>query len=86
MSSTGFALGEKRASYFVSIHCYLEGITSRYDKQLRLIIFYSYSQVQNKRGGGQNKRGGFKDFEKLINGGVKISGGWGQNIKEERRK
>ena len=80
MSSTGFALGEKRASYFVSIHCYTEGITSRYDKQLRLIIFYSYSQVQNKRGGG------FKDFEKLINGGVKISGGWGQNIKEERRK
>ena len=25
--------------------------------------------------GGQNKRGDFKDFEKLINGGVKISGG-----------
>ena len=37
--------------------------------------------------GGQNKWGGFKDFEKLINGGVKISGGgWGQNIKEKRRK
>ena len=44
-----------------------------------------YSQVHNKRG-GQNKRGGFKDFEKLINGGVKISGGVGQNIKEKRRK
>ena len=27
-----------------------------------------YSQVHNKRG-GQNKRGGFKDIEKLINGG-----------------
>ena len=37
-------------------------------------------------GGGQNKRGGFKDFEKLINGGVKISGGVGQNIEEKRRK
>ena len=44
-----------------------------------------YSQVHNKRG-GQNKRGGFKDFGKLINGGFKISGGWGQNIKEKRRK
>ena len=28
-------------------------------------------------GGGQNKRGSFKDFEKLINEGVKISGGGG---------
>ena len=37
-------------------------------------------------GRGQNKQGGFKDFEKLINRGVKISGGWGQNIKEKRRK
>ena len=41
-----------------------------------------YSRVHNKRGGGQNKRGSFKDFEKLINGGVKISGGWGQNLKK----
>ena len=32
--------------------------------------------------------GGYKDFEKLINGGVKISGGgeWGQNIKEKSQK
>ena len=41
-------------------------------------------------GGGQNERGGFKDFEKLINGGVKISGGGGQdvgqNIEEKKRK
>ena len=36
---------------------------------------YQYSQVHNEQG-GQNKRGGFKDFEKLIDGGVKISGGW----------
>ena len=38
--------------------------------------------------GGQNKWGGFKDFEKLINGGGqnKWGGGWGQNIKEKRRK
>ena len=35
------------------------------DDTLRFII----------NGGGQNKRGGFKDFEKLLNGGVKISGG-----------
>ena len=32
-------------------------------------------------GGGQNKRGNFKDFEKLINGGVKISGGGGRGDK-----
>ena len=46
-----------------------------------------YSQVHNKRGVKIN-RGGFKDFEKLINGGgVKISGGGvGQNIEEKRRK
>ena len=56
----------------------------RREKQVNLC----YSQVHNKRG-GQNKRGGgFKDFEILINGGgAKISGGgWGQNIKEKRRK
>ena len=29
---------------------------------------------------------GFKDFEKLLNGGgIKINGGWGQNMKEKRR-
>ena len=32
-----------------------------------------------------NGRGGFKDFEKLINGGG-LSGGLGQNMKEKRRK
>ena len=31
-------------------------------------------------------RGGFKDFEKLLNRGVKIDKGWEQNIKEKRRK
>ena len=37
-------------------------------------------------GGGQIKRGNFKDFEKLLNGGgVKINGG-GNDIKEKRRK
>ena len=39
-----------------------------------------YSKVHNKRGVKINGRKGFKDFEKLINGGV------GQNIKEKRRK
>ena len=34
-----------------------------------------YSKVHNKRGVKING-GNFKDFEKLINGGVKISGGW----------
>ena len=32
---------------------------------------------------------GFRDFENLLNGGSKLSGGglrWGQNIKEKRRK
>ena len=33
------------------------------------------SKVHNKRGVKING-GGFKDFEKLINGGVKISEGW----------
>ena len=34
-------------------------------------------------GGGQNKRGGFEDFEKLISGGGQNKrGGWGQNRKE----
>ena len=37
-------------------------------------------------GGGQNKQGGFKEFQKLISEEVKISGGWGQNIKEKRQK
>ena len=48
-----------------------------------------FSQVHNKWGGQNKWGGGFKDFEKLINEGVKISGGggvWGQNIKEKRRK
>ena len=36
-------------------------------------------------GGGQIKWGGFKDFEKLLNGGVKLNGGGAleQNIKEK---
>ena len=34
-------------------------------------VFFSYSQVHNKRGGG-----GLKDFKKLLNGG------WEQNIKK----
>ena len=29
---------------------------------------------------------GFKDFEKLLNRGVKINGDWEQNIKEKRGK
>ena len=33
--------------------------------------------------GGQNKWGGFKDFEKLINGGVKISRGVGTKKKRD---
>ena len=37
------------------------------------------SQVHNKRG-GQIKRVGFKDFEKLLNGEVKISGTGGNKI------
>ena len=39
-------------------------------------------------GGGQMKwgRGGFKDFDKLLNRGVKINGGWEYNIKEKRWK
>ena len=28
--------------------------------------------------------GGFKDFDKLLNRGVKINGGWEYNIKEKR--
>ena len=36
--------------------------------------------------GGQNKRGGFKDFEKLINGGVKISRGVGTKYKRKKTK
>ena len=44
-----------------------------------------YSQVHNKRG-GQNKRGGFKDFEKLINGGVKISAGGWVETKHKRKE
>ena len=39
-----------------------------------------YFQVHNKRGAD------FEDFEKLLNGRVKINGGWEQNIKEKRRK
>ena len=43
-----------------------------------------YSLVHNKWGGG------FKAFEKLINGGGQnkqgVGGGWGQNIKEKRPK
>ena len=37
-----------------------------------------YSQVPNKLGGGgwgQNKRGGWKNFQNLINGRVEINGG-----------
>ena len=30
-------------------------------------------------------RGNFKDFEKLLNRGVKINGGWEQNIREEKK-
>ena len=42
-----------------------------------------YSQVHNKWEGGQINGGeGFKDLEKLLNSGVKINGGWEQNIKE----
>ena len=37
-------------------------------------------------GGGQNKRGGFKNFEKLINGGVKISGRVGTKYKRKETK
>ena len=46
------------------------------------LLFQSYSQVHNKRGGGFkiNEGGGLKDFEKLLNGG------WEQNIKGKRRK
>ena len=36
----------------------------------------AYSQIHNKRGGVKINGGGFKDFEKLLNGWVKISGGW----------
>ena len=38
------------------------------------------------RGGGQNKRGGFKGLEKLMNGGVKISGGVGTKYKRKETK
>ena len=41
MSSTRFASLENRASVFVFKHCYIEGIMSRCDKQLILIIFCS---------------------------------------------
>ena len=50
----------------------------KYDKYYQTNMA-QYSQVHNKWG-GQNKRGGFKDFEKLLNGGVKISGGGGDKI------
>ena len=37
-------------------------------------------------GGGQNKQGGFKEFQKLINEGVKISGGVGTKYKRKETK
>ena len=46
----------------------------------------NYSQVHNKWGGQIKRGGGFKDFEKLLNGEVKMKGGWEQSIKEMRRK
>ena len=45
-----------------------------------------YSRVHNKRGGGPNKRGGFKDFEKLISGGVKNKRGGGAKYKRKETK
>ena len=45
-----------------------------------------YSQVHDKRGGGQIKRGDFKDFEKLLNGGDKINGEVGTKYKREETK
>ena len=51
-------------------------------EQLLIVI---YSQVHNKWGVKLNGRF-FKDFDKLLNGVVKINGGWKQNIKEKRRK
>ena len=37
-------------------------------------------------GGGQNKRGGFKDFEKLINGGGQNKRGKGTKYKRKETK
>ena len=37
-------------------------------------------------GGDQNKWRGFKDLEKLINRGIKISGGWGVGTKYKRKE
>ena len=44
-----------------------------------------YSQVHNRRG-DQNKRGGFKDFEKLINGGDQYKRGLGTKYKRKETK
>ena len=48
--------------------------------------FKLYSQVHNKQGVKINGGGGFKDFEKLLNGGVKISGGVGTKYKRKETK
>ena len=50
MSFTRFALGEKPSFLFVFKHCYIEGTMSGYDKQLILIIFWTFQgpRVLNK--------------------------------------
>ena len=44
------------------------------------------SIYQPYKRGGAKITGGFKDFEKLLNGGVKISGGIGTKYKRKETK
>ena len=46
MSFTRFALGEKPSFSFVFKHCYIEGTMSGYDKQLILIIFWTFQGLE----------------------------------------
>ena len=54
----------------------LQLVSAPLDPTLRFMI----------NGGGQIKRGDFKDFEKLLNGGDKINGEVGTKYKREETK
>ena len=50
------------------------------------IIYGAYFRFIINGGGGQNKRGAFKDFEKLINGGGQNKRGVGIKYKRKETK
>ena len=55
-------LGKNRASVFVFIHCYIEGVIPGYDKQLSFIIFYSKRWKIRPFQDFQGPQPKFKDF------------------------